>query len=96
MRSWKVKDHQMINKVLDTRKTPHMLKQAHQRSMRKRMKKMLQVKHVHKGRKVSKEQSKEDIKKPSLHLREDGHQRKGMKNIFIVTASHVMNMVTKL
>ena len=65
---------------------------------------MLQVNHLHKARKVSKEQSKEDIKKPSLHLKEnseerhlqDGHQRKGMKMFFMVNVTHVMNMVTKL
>jgi hypothetical protein len=48
------------------------------------------------GRKISKEQSKEDIKKPSLHLKEDGHQRKGMKVLFMVNVIHVMNMVTKI
>jgi hypothetical protein len=65
---------------------------------------MLQVKHLHKARKLSEEQSKEDIKKPSLHLKENseerhlqgGHQGKGMKMFFMVTASYVMNMVTKL
>ena len=65
---------------------------------------MFQVNHLHKGRKLSKEQSKEDIKKPYLHLKEnlkerhfqDGHQRKGMKVFFMVTVTHVMNMVTKL
>jgi hypothetical protein len=57
---------------------------------------MLQINHLHKGRKVSKEQSKEDIKKPSLHLKEDGHQSKGMKVFFMVNVIHVMNMVTKL
>ena len=62
---------------------------------------MLQVNHLHKARKVSKEQSKKDIKKPSLHLKEkrhlqDGYQRKGMKNKFMVNVTHVMNMVTKI
>jgi hypothetical protein len=62
---------------------------------------MLQVNHLNKARKVSKEQSKEDMKKPSLHLKEerhlqDGHQSKGMKMIFMVNVTHVMNMVTKL
>ena len=65
---------------------------------------MLQVNHLHNGRKVSKEQIKEDIKKPSLHLKENseerhlqgGRQSKGMKMFFMVTSTHVMNMVTKL
>jgi hypothetical protein len=65
---------------------------------------MLQVNHLHKGRKISKEQSKEDIKKPSLHLKanseerhlEYGHQNKGIKMFFMVIITHVMNMVTKL
>jgi hypothetical protein len=65
---------------------------------------MLQVNHLHKGRKLSKEQSKEDIKNPSLHLKEDskerhlqdGYQRKSMKMFVMVIVSHVMNMVTKL
>jgi hypothetical protein len=57
---------------------------------------MLQVNHLHKERKVSKEQSKEDIKNPSLHLKEErhlqyGHQIKGMKMFFMVTITHVMN-----
>jgi hypothetical protein len=56
---------------------------------------MLQVNHLHKERKVSKEQSKEDIKKPYLHLKEDGHQTKGIKLFFMVNVIHVMNMVTK-
>jgi hypothetical protein len=60
---------------------------------------MLQVIHLHKGRKG---QSKEDIKKPNLYLKENsihlqnGHQRKGMKMFFMVTVTHVMNMVTKI
>jgi hypothetical protein len=101
MRSWKFKDHQMIIRVFDTRDKLHMLKQAPQRSMRQvphsqRMKKMLKINHLHKAKKISKEQSKEDIKKPYLHLKKDGHQRKGMKVFFIVNVIHVMNMVTKL
>jgi hypothetical protein len=32
--SWKVKDHHMINQVLDTKEKIHILKQAPQRSMR--------------------------------------------------------------
>jgi len=62
---------------------------------------LLQVNHTHKVRKVSKEQSKEDINKPSLHLKEerhlqDGHHRKFMKMFFTVTVTHVMKMVTML
>jgi hypothetical protein len=57
---------------------------------------MLEVNHLHNRRKISKEKIKEDIKKPSLHLKEDGHQRKGMKVFFMVNVIHVMNMVTKL
>ena len=62
---------------------------------------MLQVNNLHKARKVSREQSKEDIKKPYLHLKEErhlqyGHQSKGMKMFFMVNVTHVMNMVTKL
>jgi hypothetical protein len=54
---------------------------------------MLQSNHLHKARKVSKEQSKEDIKKPYLHLKEerhlqDGHQSKGMKIFFMVNVTH--------
>jgi hypothetical protein len=60
------------------------------------MKTMLQVNCLHKAWKVKKKQSKEDIKNPSLHLKEDGHQRKGMKVFFMVNVIHVMNMVTKL
>jgi hypothetical protein len=59
------------------------------------MQTMLQVKHLHKATKVSKEQIKEDIKKPPLHLKEDGHQSKGMKLFFMVNVIYVMNMVTK-
>ena len=58
---------------------------------------MLQVNHLHKARK----QSKEDIKKTYLHLKEerhlqDGHQSKGMKIFFMANVTHVMNMVTKI
>ena len=60
------------------------------------MKKRLQVNHLQKTRKVSKKQSKEDIKNPSLHLKEDGQQIKGMKVFFMVNVIHVMNIVTKL
>ena len=52
---------------------------------------MLQSNHIHKAKKISKEQSKEDIKKPFL-----GHQRKGMKVFSMGIVIHVMNMVTKL
>jgi hypothetical protein len=97
----------MINQVLDTTKKLHMLKQAPERSIRQvphsqRMEIMLQFNHLHKAKKVSKQQSKEDIKKPSLHLKEnsrhlqDGHQRKGMKMFFMVNVTHVMNIVTKI
>ena len=65
---------------------------------------IFKVNHIHKGRKLSKEKIKEDIKKPSLHLKanseerhlQDGHQSKGMKMFFTVIVTHVMNMVTKL
>jgi hypothetical protein len=62
---------------------------------------ILQVNHLHKARKVSKEKRKEDIKKPYLHLKEerhlqDGHQRKGMKMFFMVNVTHVINLVTKI
>jgi hypothetical protein len=43
------------------------------------------------GKKNSKEQSKEDIKKLFL-----GHQRKGMKVFFMGIVIHVMDMVTNL
>jgi hypothetical protein len=52
---------------------------------------MLQNNHLHKTKKISKEQSKEDIKKLLL-----GHQRKGMKVFFMGIVIHVMDMVTKL
>ena len=52
---------------------------------------MLQNNHLHKAKKISKEQSKEDIKKPFL-----GHQRKGMKVFFMGIVIHVMDMVTNL
>jgi hypothetical protein len=55
------------------------------------MKKMLQINHLHKAKKISKEQSKEDIKKLSL-----GHQSKGMKVFFMGIVIHVMNMVTNI
>jgi myosin heavy subunit len=42
-------------------------------------------------KKISKEQSKEEIKKTFL-----GHQSKGMKVFFMVIVIHVMDMVTKL
>jgi hypothetical protein len=45
---------------------------------------------------MSKEKRKEDIKKPSLHLKRDGHQSKGMKVFFMVNFIHVMNMVTNI
>jgi hypothetical protein len=52
---------------------------------------MLQSNHLHKTKKISKEQSKEDINKLSL-----GHQIKGMKVFFMGIVIHVMDMVTKL
>jgi hypothetical protein len=52
---------------------------------------MLQRNHLHKENKISKEQSKEDIKKLFL-----GHQRKCMKVFFMGIVIHVMDMVTKL
>ena len=52
---------------------------------------MLQKNHLHKANKISKVQSKEDIKKPFL-----GHQSKGMKVFFMGFVIHVMDMVTKL
>jgi hypothetical protein len=52
---------------------------------------MLQRKHLHKENRVSKIQSKEDIKKPFL-----GHQSKGMKVFFMGIVIHVMDMVTNL
>ena len=52
---------------------------------------MLQNNHLHKEKKISKEQSKEDIKKLFL-----GHQRKGKKVFFIGIVIHVMDMVTKI
>jgi hypothetical protein len=50
----------------------------------------LQRNHIHKAKKISKEQSKEDIKKIFL-----GHQSKGMKVFFMGTVIHVMDMVTR-
>jgi hypothetical protein len=52
---------------------------------------MLQRNHLHKAKKISKEQCKEDIKKLFL-----GHQSKGMKIFFMGIVIHVMDMVTKL
>jgi hypothetical protein len=52
---------------------------------------MLQSNHLHKARKISKEQSKEDIKKLSSR-----HQSKGMKIFFMGILILLMNMVTKL
>jgi cytoskeletal protein RodZ len=52
---------------------------------------MFKNNHLHKARKISKEQSKEDIKKLSL-----GHQNKAMKVFFMVIVIHVVNMVTNL
>jgi hypothetical protein len=48
-------------------------------------------KHLHKAKKISKDQSKEDIKKLFL-----GHQSKGMKVFFMGIVIHVMDMVTKI
>jgi hypothetical protein len=50
---------------------------------------MLQNNHLHKAKKISKEQSKEDIK--NLFL---GDQSKGMEVFFMVIVIHVMAMVT--
>jgi hypothetical protein len=55
------------------------------------MKTMLKNNHLHKAKKISKEQRKEDIKKLFL-----GHQSKGMKVFFMGIVIHVMDMVTKL
>jgi hypothetical protein len=52
---------------------------------------MLKRNHLHKAKKISKEQSKEDIKMLLL-----GHQSKGMKLFFMGIVIHVMDMVTKL
>ena len=52
---------------------------------------MLQNNHLHKEKKISKEQSKEEIKKIFL-----GHKSKGMKVFFMGIVIHVMDMVTKL
>jgi hypothetical protein len=52
---------------------------------------MLQRNHLHKAKKISKVQSKEDIKKILL-----GHQSKGMKVFFMGIVIHVMDMVTKI
>jgi hypothetical protein len=52
---------------------------------------MLQRNHLHKAKRISKIQSKEDIKNPFL-----GHQSKGMKVFFMGIVIHVMDMVTNL
>jgi hypothetical protein len=52
---------------------------------------MLQNNHLHKTKKISKEQRKEDIKKLLL-----GHRRKCMKLFFMGIVIHVMDMVTKI
>jgi hypothetical protein len=52
---------------------------------------MLQNNLLHKTKKISKEQSKEYIKKLLM-----GHQRKGMKVFFMGIVIHVIDMVTKL
>jgi hypothetical protein len=52
---------------------------------------MLKSNHLHKAKKISKEQSKEDIRKLFL-----GHQSKGMKVFFMGIVIHVMDMVTEL
>jgi hypothetical protein len=52
---------------------------------------MFQNNHLHKAKKISKEKSKEDIKKPFL-----GHQSKGMKVFFMGIVIHVMDIVTNL
>jgi hypothetical protein len=52
---------------------------------------MLQSNHLHKTKKISNEQRKEDIKKLLL-----GRQSKGMKVFFRGIVIHVMDMVTKL
>jgi hypothetical protein len=52
---------------------------------------MLQINHLHKKRKISKEKSKEDIKKLFL-----GHQSKGMKSFFMGIVIHVVDMVTNI
>jgi hypothetical protein len=52
---------------------------------------MLQNNHLHKAKKISKEQSKQDIKKLLL-----GHKSKGMKVFFMGIVIHVMDMVTNL
>jgi hypothetical protein len=52
---------------------------------------MFQRNHLHKAKKISKEQSKEDIKKLFL-----GHQSKGMQVFFMGIVIHVMDMVTNI
>ena len=51
---------------------------------------MLQNNHLHKAKKISKEQSKEEIKNTFM-----GHKSKGMKVFFMGIVIHVINMVTK-
>jgi hypothetical protein len=63
----------------------------------------MKLKHLHKENKSSEDQSKEDTKKPYLHLKansEDEHLQgcyKGtsMKMFSMFFVSHVMNMVTR-
>jgi hypothetical protein len=52
---------------------------------------MLENNNLHKEKKISKEQSKGDIKKLFL-----GHQRKGMEVFFMGIVIHVMDMVTNI
>jgi hypothetical protein len=52
---------------------------------------MLQSNHLHKAKKISKEQRKEDIKKLFL-----GQQKKSVKVFFMGIVIHVMDMVTKI
>jgi hypothetical protein len=52
---------------------------------------MLQNNHLHKARKITKEQRKQDIKKLLL-----GHQSKGMKVFFMGIVIHVMDMVRNI
>jgi hypothetical protein len=60
------------------------------------MRKRLQFNHLQKTRIVSKELSNKYIKKLPLHLKENGHQSKGMKVFFMANVIHVMNMVTDI
>jgi hypothetical protein len=52
---------------------------------------MLQNNHLQKAKKNSKEQRKEEMKKPFL-----GHQSKGMNVFFMGIVIHVMDMVTNI